>query len=221
MLKKLLIISMGLIMMCGCATGKFNYTKPKYSNVPYKNSKMVLKNKNEVWKSVIKGLATSFFVINNLDKESGFVNISYAGSPENYVNCGIIKSMGTLYGRKYNYLFPAQKRQMTYLAYDEGIKCILSIDRTMNLEGRINLIIEEVGSNETLVTVNIKYILTKKTRGQVKQSINPFYPVKRYNIFNTTETCSFNTNQTGKFDSGITTCKSTNELEKNILELIN
>ena len=41
---------------------------------------------------MVAGIGDSFFVINNLDKESGFINVSYSGDPCMFVDCGRVNS---------------------------------------------------------------------------------------------------------------------------------
>ncbi|WZB71892.1 hypothetical protein WJ968_09260 [Achromobacter xylosoxidans] len=49
---------------------------------------MVDKPIDEVWTKAVPAIGKQFFVINNLDKSSGLMNLSYSGSPEQYVDCG-------------------------------------------------------------------------------------------------------------------------------------
>ena len=68
-----------LTILAGCA-GKFEYTRP--TSLPTLNNSVVInKSKDEVWKQIIPMLGKQFFVINNLDKDSGIINISYSGDP--------------------------------------------------------------------------------------------------------------------------------------------
>ena len=46
----------------------------------------------EAWSRAIPQIGKSFFVINNIDKSSGILNVSYTGDPEKYVDCGTIHS---------------------------------------------------------------------------------------------------------------------------------
>src|SRR5262245_57370267 len=75
-------------LACGCAS-RFEYIKPP-SQVATPNFKMIEKPREEVWNAAIPALGKQFFVINNLDKDSGLINLSYAGDPEQYIECGRI-----------------------------------------------------------------------------------------------------------------------------------
>ena len=71
------------------------------------NTITVNKSKEEVWKELIPQIGKNFFVINNLDKESGIINISYSGDPERYIDCGEI----------YSYLIYFQKLAVYQVSY--------------------------------------------------------------------------------------------------------
>jgi hypothetical protein len=55
------------------------------------NSITIEKSKDVVWKELIPEIGNAFWVINNLDKESGLINISYIGDPIKYIDCGSMK----------------------------------------------------------------------------------------------------------------------------------
>jgi hypothetical protein len=85
----------------------------------------------------------------------------------------------------------------------------------MNLEGRVNVIFEDNGSNQTRVTVNTKYVLTK-------QIIAIHAGDDARNDF--TDTISFGTGGGASYPmtkQGKTTeCVSTGKLEQDILSAI-
>jgi len=88
-MKKLVLASLSLCVLAfGCA-GRLEY-RPPNSIAPQQNSVEINKSKDAVWKIIVPAIGKNFFVINNLDKESGIINISYSGDPERYVDCGYI-----------------------------------------------------------------------------------------------------------------------------------
>ena len=213
-MKKLMFTSLILfILVVGCA-GRFEY-RPPNSIAPQKNSVEINKSKDEVWKIIVPALGKNFFVINNLDKESGIINISYSGDPEKYVDCGYIESYVKNARGERTYYFPASSAHQTYEVMDmKQSGGLFFIDRKMNLEGRMNLIVEEIAPNKTLVTANTKYILTKSgTVGNVQNASRSF-----------SDTISFNTNQSDRFPgSGSqagTFCQANGNFEKEVLSLL-
>jgi len=89
-MKKILIFLFVLILF-GCVSGKFNYHEPRALGGG-ENSMVINNPKDEVWEKMVNNIGASFFVINNLDKDSGFINVSYSGDPCRYVDCGWITS---------------------------------------------------------------------------------------------------------------------------------
>ena len=89
------------------------------------------------------------------------------------------------------------------------------IDRRMSLEGRVNLIFEEVGSNATRVTVATRYVVarTQTTRNVANNASQ-----------NTNDTVSFNSGGGASFPANTRgqslECVATGVLEQEILSFI-
>ncbi len=145
-MNKLVTCSFALIL-AGCS-GKTMYTPPSEYTAAT-NEKIVNKPIDKVWKSSVSELGKRFFVINNLDKASGLINISYSGSPESYIDCGRVYSYVSNARGERTYDFPAAQAEAHYEVMGDGL---YHINRKMSLEGRINLIFEPVSVNKTKVT---------------------------------------------------------------------
>jgi Holliday junction resolvase RusA-like endonuclease len=195
-----------VFVISGCA-GKVNYIPPTHSQ-NIQNSKVVNVNKNEVWKKVVSSLGSSFFVINNLDKESGFINLSYSGSPEKYIDCGQIDSYLSNARGKRRYVFPTSTG---FKEYETMINGYLGFHkRKMELNGRINIVIQEEAPIQTRVTVNTRYVINKDIR-----SSNP-----QGQSYHSNESISFNTNGSSTFQEGCTECCATGKLEQEVFKII-
>lgn len=203
-MKQVIIFISLFLTLTGCA-GKFEYTPPSAPTKPVNHTIAVDTSRSEVWKKIIPALGSSFFVVNNLEKDSGFINISYSGDPEKYVNCGNINTqVSNMAGdRKYN--FSASKAYMEYEAFVKND--LISYKRKMSLEGRINIVVQEISSNETLISINTKYILTRdltaRNTSGARQHAN--------------DTISFGTNGSDTFTNNGTVCYATGKLEEEIL----
>ncbi len=195
-----------------CATGSAKYYRPSAPSA-LENSTILNKSKDEVWKEIIPALGRNFFVINNLDKASGIINISYIGDPEEYVECGRLHYQVNDPQGSRTYDFPAAKEYKEYKMALNGNSFIMK--RRMALEGRMNIIFEEIGPNKTRVTVNTRYILTRTIQSQ--QIGNP-YSATDTNII------SFNSGQRksfpGKGSYKGTTCQPTGDFERSVLYLL-
>ena len=204
----LAMLSAFVLSACG---GKVDYVRPT-SDPKIQNTKVVPGAKEAVWNKTIPALGKQFFVINNLDKSSGLVNLSYSGDPEKYVDCGEISSYVSNVRGKRTYNFPAARASQEYeVMNSEGL---FVIDRKMALEGRMNLIFEDAGPSQTRVTANTRYVLTRSQRVQGGGG-----PSRER-----TDTMSFNTGQVGSLpvpnSAETVDCVSTGRLEAEVLALV-
>lgn len=199
-----------LLAIVGCA-GQVNYRPPAPSG-NFVNSKEVNKSRDDVWATLIPALGRQFFVINNMDKSSGLINVSYNGDPEKYVDCGYITSEVQNATGKRTYSFPGSSANQTYQMFTPQM-ILVSINRRMDLDGRINLILESAGPTKTVATVNTRYVVKREQdfRGSDGKSGRQ------------SNTVSFNGGSVGSFpgsENQAAQCRSTGALEKEILELI-
>lgn len=200
-------------ILFGCA-GKVEYIRPTSQQVPGANSKVIEKPREAIWNAAVPELGKSFFVINNLDKSSGLINISYAGDPEAYIDCGRVTSYVKNARGERTYDFAGAKAQQNYEVMDVGNGLFL-IDRRMSLEGRVNLIFEEITPTTTRVTANTRYVIQRQRI--VRNMANNLPQTLNDNI-------SFSANGAGAFapgqDGKSTECISTGALEREILTSI-
>jgi hypothetical protein len=206
-----LLVLSATIAVAGCA-GKVDYVRPT-KPATITNIKIIDKPRSVVWDSAIPELGKKFYVINNLDKSSGLINISYSGDPQSYIDCGRITSYVKNARGERTYDFFGAKAQQTYeIMNGNGL---FFIDRKMSLEGRVNLIFEEIDSDTTRVTANTKYVVTRSgtVRSAANQFAQPF-----------SDTVSFNSGGSALFpassDGKATECVATGELEREILSAL-
>jgi hypothetical protein len=210
-IKTLLLIS-SIATITGCA-GKLDYAQPTEYG-PTENSIVIAKSRSEVWNTAVPQLGKKFFVINNLDKSSGLINVSYSGDPENYVDCGHVTSYVKNARGERTYSFPAAKAHQNYEVMNAN--GLFQISREMKLEGRVNLIFEEISKNSTRVTANTKYVLERSINAR---NLANNFPITDH------KSISFNTGNSALFPAGndgrATKCISTGSLETDILNAIN
>lgn len=218
------ILSIVGIVVSGCATqgvSTTNYTNPQL--VKINNEKVVPKTQSDVWDMLVKQLSKSFYVINNIDKASWIINISFSSnSPEEYIDCGRTTRTYTRgEEREVNNYDTAGsfdfKLAVPSFAY------YVDIRRKTFLEGRSNIYLEpdEKDQNTTIITVNTRYIWTLKVGGNVIAEDAKDYilwSLRVIDILEKTSTIVFNTNQTGQDDS--VKCVSKGKLEKEILDMV-
>jgi len=212
-MKKWGLLLLPLILSAGCAHS-YKYTKPaSFYNI--ENSIIIDKPKDEVWAKLVSSLSETFFVINNIDKESGLINVSYSGTPENFVDCGEISSYIQNLAGERHYCFPAAK---SYQEYEIWGDTLTPVKRKMELEGRVNILVESVNSEKTKVSVHTKYALTKT----VSMLVTKYGGYSSYSTWETmSDSVSFTTmDKVGVFSSGGTECRCNGNLEKSILDLL-
>ncbi len=200
-----------VILVVGCA-GKLDYVRPV--KLPGTDNFVIIeKPRDEVWNTAIPQLGKQYFVINNIDKSSGFISLSYSGDPETYVDCGRITSYVKNAAGERTYEFPGARAQQSYEVMDEN--GLFLVDRRMSLEGRINLVFEELSPAKTKVTANTRYIVTRKVTSRM---VGNNFPQSR------TDTISFNTGGGNSFPANAkgdaVECLPTGKLERDVLSLI-
>ena len=189
-----------MIYLAGCSS--ISYSPPEARSV--KENIITLPVAREpFWKEFVSRLSGDFFVINNLDKETGLINVSYSGDPEKFVDCGRVRISDESE-------FAASRGAHTYREWS-ALKAY-RIDRQMQLDGRMNIIVQELDSKNTQLTVNTRYILNR--RMSATESSGRL-------TSNTNDSATFNYGQDGIFpslgDSSPLVCRSTGALERQII----
>jgi uncharacterized protein YceK len=197
-------------LITGCATVNSTYTAP--SQYTEANRSIIIdKGKDDVWIAMVRALGENFFIINNLDKESGLINVSYNANPEKYCDCGTFHAE---YHFTQNEIFdfPAAIKFQEYKSkLPNGQHTIIS--RNMSLDGRINILIiddKDAIPKRCRISVNARYIVTESVNTRI---ING---VPHSNI---TNSVSFDSGNMGALPTG-TICYPNGKLEAEILEMI-
>jgi len=83
---RLMLMFLGIVMV-GCATqGKNTMSYTEGSPVKIINEVQVDAPYSRVWDTLVRDLAKSFYVINNIDRESRLLNVSFTtADPESYI----------------------------------------------------------------------------------------------------------------------------------------
>lgn len=164
----ILILCLCSFIMFGCASGNFNQTHTNLPKIEINNTKYVDTDPSDVWDTIVRDLAKTYFMINNIDKESRIINVSfYADTPCSYVECGTTEVFTKITmpipekgDRFYKYKSCEDTKFVTQKP--SPLKKIFSVidnvTRDTKLDGRMNIYVAPQGSG-TLVTVNCRYIL--------------------------------------------------------------
>lgn len=204
------LIYLVLVSVSACVRTQIDYDPPTARSIV--NTKTINKSREAVWNEAIPALGREFFTINNLDKSSGLINISYSGDPSAYIDCGQVIVKTTRGSELDTKAFPAATQNKTYLFQHDTIKIFTEL--RMVLDGRVNLIFESLSPNRTLVSAHSKYVVTREMASTLDGK----------NLGRTKDTVTFNSGNRGVFptydNSGQTECVSNGNLERDILSVI-
>lgn len=222
---------LALVVLTGCATqGKntFQYNQPTKTAVA--NEVTIAAPYSKVWDVLVRDLAKSFYVINNIDKESRIVNVSFSSTePQEFIDCGqSVRSYteGSSVER-FDYVVAGKATFKTAADQQEhpAFSNYAVITRETMLEGRSNIYVAplETDPSKTTVSVNTRYVLSIKVKGEAyaKHISGNVFP--RGRLPEDTSTLMFNTNTVGtKEQPGYPalTCSSKGKLEADVLDIV-
>lgn len=216
-----------ILVISGCAKPGIS----RYDFIPVEryevNNEIILDQPFEAtWDKLVEELASSFYVINNIAKESRLINLSFSSNdPVKYIECG--ESI-RYYERGKDYQEYRYKVAETTSYRLAGVTNISSpmttyIERRTNLEGRVNIYVAPVGE-KTKISVNVRYVLSISVRGQHALEDKYGNLIGYEQMPQSTSTLSFSTNTENKENLGDpqnplwVSCYSTGMLEGDILE---
>jgi len=192
-----------VLVSVGCGTQQYN--APSASVVkPDANSVTINKPFEQVWSHTIPQIGKSFFVINNIDKSSGILNISYNGDPQTYVDCGTFHSKVGSQEQD----TPVAAAHAQWTGPSGGI-LPARYSQTVTLDGRMNIVFERLSDTQTKVTVNSRYVITYN----VTKQVGNYPPVSNQ------ETTAFNTAGEGHIGTR-GTCQPNGKFEQDVLALV-
>jgi|SRR5271157_1792766 len=219
------------IGISGCATQGVSihqYNEPQQLKV--ENEVVIAKGQSDSWDTLVKQLSKSFYVINNIDKASRIINVSFSSnSPGDYIDCG--KAHRTYAQGEKNEVYdydtanPSRYRAATPRRPNRNFAYYINVNRETGLEGRSNIYVapEEKNPNNTVVTVNTRYIWSVKARGVVVVENSGGTIINSQILPEQTYTVTFNTGQSGYYTENTgerVTCVSKGTLERQILNMV-
>jgi hypothetical protein len=146
-----------VLPLVGCAA-KQDYVRPTAPTAPL-NLKVIEKPRDTVWNGAVPALGKQSFVINNMDKKSGLINITYTGDPKRYIDCGQVSAYVKNAREERSYDFPGAAASKSYeVTLPQGL---FRVDRKMALEARTNLAFGELTPSSTRVTATTRYVVTR------------------------------------------------------------
>jgi len=233
MKKSTLLLFLFVFVLAGCAVhGKSTSVTITSPKVEIDNEVFIDRPFSDVWDELVKELAKSFYVINNIEKTSRIINISFStDTPEEYIDCGTTTRTYEKGEEHTKYTYKVVESSSYKLASKAGqhgqFPVMANINRKTSLEGRANVYVAPE-DNGTRVTVNCRYIFSVNVSGNyITYDVfgNPI-PFQSGEYSQTSESIAFNTNQEKTVNWGTAeqpadvNCYSTGKLEQDILSFI-
>ena len=177
------------------------YVPPNIDNTNFKNSVITNKNFDETWTSVIDFVNDSFFKIENLEKDSGLLTLSFGSKEaEKFIDCGDFE---------YTLFFTGEEFKGSYIDYAKsGLLAVLEAKMIIN--------IQKIDNESTKISINTNYTFsTQHALGYYDPKLNQTYSFvsggyQKINVINPIS---------GSIPTR--TCKSTDFAENIIFNVIN
>jgi hypothetical protein len=205
-MRKMIALAGAVAVLNGCASSSIDYRPP--AGKPVTNTKEISVPFDQAWDTLVRQLSSDFFVINNIDKNSRLINLSFSTQkPSDFVDCGTTNRVFENGRGKRNYSYASADSSDFSVTNDKSIA--FNMSRRSKLEGRVNIYLAPSGTG-TSVAVNSKYAL------QVNWSAVGFDGSPGGSGSNTFD---FSTKQ--GYVAPELTCYAKGTLEQKILEMVN
>ena len=141
MMKRFAAVAVLALWVSGCAVG---FTPPVGSNAPDQYEVIVDRPFNDVWDDLVEYSSRAFFGIDDAERDSGSLTLSFgAESPGDFVDCGTVVIAG--------------ERVTTIEFFEMPVR--VGPEDITELRARMNVFVDDLGPDRTLVRVNATYEL--------------------------------------------------------------
>lgn len=158
-MKKMFFMLIALYGLCASACAdKVNVDIAPPQTYDFQDSKIYNYSYDRVWDAVVKAVGSSYFVLENIEKDSGILSLSFSSQqPKNYIDCGHIREYGTIQMEKYELEYDgADSSVLRRVANPQGIPC--TAHRALSLSGKSNILVSKISKNKTQVMIRTRYI---------------------------------------------------------------
>jgi hypothetical protein len=208
------------VAVCGCQASQ-SVDRTPISAVAVSNTRSIQEPFEAVWDRMVRNLASEFFVINNVEKTSRIMNVSFsADDPSEYVDCGrSTRKFKPAMGSERSFSYGNADKEVSYMgATPEGFGFLVQSRR--NLEGRANIYVAPNSAGGTDISVNIRYIINLNATGY---GLDQYGNIASAPQAHPGQTWSFDTTKPSVVDrqQGEIKCASKGILEQKILDASN
>jgi hypothetical protein len=176
------------------------YVPPNIEDTNFKDFVITNNNFDETWTSIFDFVNDSFFKIENLEKDSGLLTLSFGSEEaEKFIDCGDFE---------YTLFFTGEEFKGSYIDYAKS--GLLGV-----LEAKMNINIRKIDNESTKISINTNYTYsTQHALGYYDPKLNQTYSFKSGGY----QTIDVINPIKGSIPTR--TCKSTNFAENTIFNLI-
>lgn len=222
------------LVLFGCATpkGKTTYDYSPPTELHFKHEAIIKKPFQDVWDMLVGELSRSFYVVNNIAKDSRIIAISLSSArPSEYADCGKYHMTYTQGSRNVNYdhLVTESKNYKHEAQEQESDISYYVIRRKTNLDARASVQVSPVQGNPeaTKVTIKSRYNLEIAVKGERIEEDSSGASTFRGYLREDKSNISFETTKPGYLDVAkvplpyrlICYCKG--KIEEDIINMVN
>lgn len=207
---KIILSTVLVLLFTACAQSTMNYTPPSnFNSNNIQTTKVINKDYNKAWDELVNKLSENSFVINNMSKESGFINLDFSiTNPTKYVDCGRWNGHFKNLSGEANYNFSGvESSRYTNMAGTS----MVNVESRKTLSGKINILLQKIEPMKQTYKINVKYVLSGIDTGHV------VYPSQ---IVHQNWTVGFSSKERGRNSIGQIECQTTGMLEADLLNFI-
>lgn len=184
---------------CAAAPAPSTYLAPEGEE--YATSVIMPYDYDTSWSKLVRAASQTFFAIENFEKDSGLMTLSF-GSENVIANI----DCGTMNGQNYTSFWKSRTG-----------------NADVDISGKMNLLVQPEGEDQTRVSVSARYIVNMSASGQI---YNYFTGGMMY--FSDSLSMSFDSNSTGSDTtsnpsagtSAVRTCAPTGNIEQTVIDAI-
>lgn len=213
-------IALSLIICAACSPtkakildGETKYAPPT-ATLNVQNSREYNSSYDRTWKAVITHLSDTAFVIDNIDKDSGLITVSFSVTdPRTAIDCGNWSTwVKNMRGRRdYNFEGATPFSQYEMLVN----RTLTNIERNVTLSGKFNILVTSNSEQASRIKVTARYVSSLSMKVSAFSLDANFNRVPAETI---SDSLSFNTGQEAKLTKGQTICRSKGTLETAVLD---
>ncbi|MFO1031388.1 MAG: hypothetical protein U1F60_09925, partial [Planctomycetota bacterium] len=156
-----LLLSIALFASC-TTTDRFEYSPPPDAGPAPSNERLVQRPFDQVWSCLIESVGKTFFAIDNFERDSGLLTLSFSTRPFSHAVDGghvrvLFDNSSAVAGRAFWF---GGNQQATKIDFDGNYADWVEQYLGGQMNGRMNIVVRKASENTTRVTINTRFVIT-------------------------------------------------------------